>query len=136
RPRRGTEREAGGGGGLVAGRSVHAASVVGSHLALTPAPYGYGDEVAARRRSVRARGNRGHRRPGAPIGEAQRGPYYDDQEAQAGPEQDRHAAGPPSGRAPDRRPRQRPDPPRRPPPADALALPDGCRQSQGTPPRL
>src|SRR5436190_24326795 len=120
RPRLENEIEAGVGEALVAGRSVHAASVVGAHLALTPAPYGYRDEVAARRRSARARGNRGHRRPGSPIGEAQRGPYDDDQEAQAGSEQDRHAAGPTSGRAPDRRPRQRPDPPRRPPPADAV----------------
>ena len=63
-------------------------------------------------------------------------PDDDHHEAQAGSEQDRHAARPAPGRAPDRRPRQRPDPPRRPPPADALALPDGCRQGEGTPSRL
>ena len=57
--------------------------------------------------------------------------------AEAGPEPRHHAQGPLPGATPHRRPRQRPDPPRRPARADALALPDrGAIARRGDPPRL
>src|SRR5207248_11456400 len=82
---------------LAAGLSVHAASVVGAHVELTPAPLRSRDEIAARRRSRRARGDRARRCLRPPVWKQQRGPD-DDHEPQAGSEPGRHAPWPTAGR--------------------------------------